>query len=310
MGAAPRVAVLVPCLDEAGTVGRVVQAFRAALPQAQVHVFDNGSSDATASAAARAGARVQRVALRGKGHVVRRMLADVEADWYLLVDGDDTYDAASAPGLLAAAQEGRHDMLVARRIADQGAWPPGHAWGNRALSGFLAWLFGRSCGDVLSGYRVLSRRYARSFPAHSHGFEIETELTVHALELGMEIAEIPTPYRGRPAGSRSKLRTSRDGLRILATMLRLFAAERPLACFGGLAALLGVAAVLLALPLLPTWLATGRVPRFPTAILATGLMLLAGLSFFSGLVLAALARGRRERKMLAYLRERAPDDAG
>ena len=303
----PRIAVLVPCYNEAVTVAKVVQDFRAALPAASIHVFDNNSKDDTALIARREGAQVQSVTLQGKGHVVRRLFADVEADYYVLVDGDDTYDAASAQKLVDHCREGRYDMVVAVRHATaDAAYRSGHAWGNKMLTGFLSWLFGRACQDILSGYRVFSRRFAKSFPVLSEGFEIETELTVHALELKMPVGEVDTPYGERPEGSFSKLSTYKDGWRILRTMIRLFSAERPLTFFSLIAALLVIVSTVLAVPLLTTYLQTGLVPRFPTAILATGLMVLAALSFFAGLILDTVTRGRRELKMLAYLRERAP----
>lgn len=305
----PRIAVLVPCYNEAITVAKVIADFRAALPDAEICVFDNNSKDDTAAIARAHGARVQSVGLQGKGHVVRRLFADVEADLYVLVDGDDTYHAASAPALVRHAREGRYDMVVAVRHATDvaAAYRFGHAWGNRMLTGFLAWLFGRPCKDILSGYRVFSRRYVKSFPVLSEGFEIETEFTVHALELKMAVGEFDTPYGERPEGSVSKLSTYKDGWRILRTMIRLFNAERPLAFYSTLAAALAVIANAIALPLLLTYLDTGLVPRFPTAILATGLMVLAAMSFVAGLVLDTVTRGRRELKMLAYLREAAPE---
>ena len=305
--AAPRIAVLVPCYNEAITVAKVIADFRAALPDAEICVFDNNSKDDTAAIARQHGARVQHVGLQGKGHVVRRLFADVEAELYVLVDGDDTYHAASAPALVRHAREGCYDMVVAvRQAQDAAAYRRGHAWGNRMLTGFLSWLFGRPCKDILSGYRVFSRRFVKSFPVLSEGFEIETELTVHALELKMAVGELDTPYGERPEGSVSKLSTYKDGWRILRTMIRLFNAERPLAFYTTVAAILAVVANAIALPLLFTYLDTGLVPRFPTAILATGMMVLAAMSFVAGLVLDTVTRGRRELKMLAYLREAAP----
>lgn len=310
MSGQPTVAVLVPCYNEAATIAGVVAGFRAALPQATVWVFDNNSSDGTAEVARGAGARVVRVGLQGKGNVVRRMFADIDADAYVMVDGDGTYDAASAPRLLEGVLGQGADMVVATRHAvDQGAYRRGHAFGNRLLTGFLARLFGRPCRDILSGYRAFSRRYAKSFPALSEGFETETELTVHALELRMAVLEVDTPYYERPQGSHSKLSTWRDGWRILRTMLRLFAAERPLLFHGLAALLLGLAALALGVPVVLEWLRTGLVPRFPTAILATGLMLMATLSFYTGLILDTVTRGRRELRMLAYLSQQAPGRA-
>ena len=305
--AARRVAVVIPCYNEAIAIGTVVADFRAALPQAAIHVFDNNSRDGTAAVAAVAGAVVHRVAMQGKGHVVRRMFADVEADAYVMVDGDDTYAAACAPAMLERLFADRLDMVVAVREPVHGeVHRRGHAFGNAMLSGFLSGLFGRSCTDILSGYRAFSRRFAKSFPVLSSGFEIETELTVHALELRLPVAEVATPFKQRPEGSMSKLSTFRDGWRILGTMLRLFSAERPLLFYGVAAVLLASLSVLLAIPLVITYLHTGLVPRFPTAILATGLMLLAALSFLAGLVLDTVTRGRREMRLLAYLAQEAP----
>lgn len=298
----PRIAVLVPCFNEAVTVRKVVEDFTAALPDAVVYVFDNNSRDDTAQLARDAGAQVRRVSLQGKGHVVRRMFADVEADAYIMVDGDDTYHAPSAPALLRELLEGHHDTVVGVREASvEAAYRSGHAWGNRMLTGFLSWLFGRNCRDILTGYRAFSRRFVKSFPVLTGGFDIETELTVHALELKMSVGEVVTPYKERPAGSFSKLSTYKDGFRILRTMLRLFSAERPLSFFGSIAAALALVAVVLGVPVIETFLETGLVPRFPTAILATGLMILAALSGFAGLILDTVTRGRRETKMLAYL---------
>ena len=305
--AARRVAVVIPCYNEAIAIGTVVADFRAALPQAAIHVFDNNSRDGTAAVAAVAGAVVHRVAMQGKGHVVRRMFADVEADAYVMVDGDDTYAAACAPAMLERLFADRLDMVVAVREPVHGeVHRRGHAFGNAMLSGFLSGLFGRSCTDILSGYRAFSRRFAKSFPVLSSGFEIETELTVHALELRLPVAEVATPFKQRPEGSMSKLSTFRDGWRILSTMLRLFSAERPLLFYSVAAVLLASLSVLLAIPLVITYLHTGLVPRFPTAILATGLMLLAALSFLAGLVLDTVTRGRREMRLLAYLAQEAP----
>lgn len=308
MGQSPRIAVLVPCYNEAITVAKVVADFRAALPDAEVCVFDNNSRDDTASIARAAGARVQHVGLQGKGHVVRRLFADIEADIYVMVDGDDTYHAASAPALVQCLREGHHDMVVAVRHHEAAeAYRAGHVWGNRMLTGFLSWLFGRPCQDILSGYRAFSRRFAKSFPVLTAGFEIETELTVHALELKMSVGEVDTPYKERPEGSFSKLSTYKDGFRILKTMLRLFSAERPLAFFGGIAVLMALAGGILGIPVILEFLHSGLVPRFPTAILSTGLMILAALSGFAGLILDTVTRGRRELKMLAYLQHRAAE---
>src|SRR5579885_1233964 len=302
-----RIAVLIPCHNEAVTIAKVVGDFRAALPQATIHVFDNNSRDATTAVATDAGAVVRHVSLQGKGNVVRRMFADVEADVYLLVDGDDTYDAASAPALVERLCREQLDMVVGVRAArNAAAYRPGHAFGNRLLTGFLSRLFGRTCNDILSGYRAFSRRFVKSFPVFSRGFEIETELTVHALEMSMPVGEVETAYKERPARSTSKLKTYRDGARILLTILRLYSIERPLQFYGGIAATLAVAAIVLVVPIFRTYLETGLVPRFPTAILATGMMILAALSFFAGLILATVTRGRQEGKALSYLQQLPP----
>ncbi|GAB3753923.1 glycosyltransferase [Lysobacter olei] len=306
----PRVAILVPCFNEAVTIGRVIAEFRHTLPQAEIFVGDNNSTDDTAQLAHESGARVSRVVLQGKGNVVRRQFADIEADVYVLVDGDATYSAACAPKLVQAVLQGS-DMVVGIRQANQdNAYRPGHAWGNRALTGFLSWLFGRPCRDILSGYRAFSRRYVKSFPAEASGFEIETELTVHALELRVPVAEVTTPYGERPEGSASKLNTWRDGFRILRTMLKLFSTERPIAFYGSVAGLLATSSVALGIPLLLTYLQTGLVPRIPTAILAASLMTLSVLSLLAGIILHAVAKGRREIKALAYLRVPSPTACG
>jgi glycosyltransferase involved in cell wall biosynthesis len=302
---APRIAVLVPCREEAQAIAKVVADFRAHLPQAQVHVFDNNSHDDTSAIAQAAGAQVHRVALPGKGNVARRMFADVEADVYVMVDGDDTYDATAAPALVARLLDEELDMVVGARVEennkDPAVYRPGHRLGNRVLTGALRLLFGSGFDDLLSGYRVFSRRYVKSFPAHASGFEIETELAVHALQLRMPVAEIATAYGARPEGSESKLRTYRDGVRILTTILRLFKAEKPLLFFSIGGALALVLALILGAPLIVTYLQTGLVPRFPTAILCAALVLLSALSVMCGLVLDTVTRGRIEAKHIAYL---------
>jgi glycosyltransferase involved in cell wall biosynthesis len=302
-----RLAVLVPCFNEEEAIARVVADFRAELPSAAIYVYDNNSTDRTAEAARAAGAVVRRETHQGKGIVVRRMFADVEADIYVLVDGDATYDASCVHTMIARLIEERLDMVVAARVGmDPGAYRPGHRAGNRLLSGFFASVFNAGFTDILSGYRVFSRRFVKSFPALSRGFEIETELSVHALELNLAIGEVPTPYYARPKGSVSKLSTWRDGLRILATMLALYRSERPLTFFFALGVVLGAASVVLAIPIFVTYLEHGIVPRIPTAILSTGLMLLAFLSVVAGLVLDTVTRGRREMKLIAYLQQRPP----
>lgn len=296
------IAVLIPCYNEAATVAGVVEGFRRALPEAHIHVFDNGSTDGTAEAARLAGAHVTREAHRGKGNVVRRMFADIDADLYVMADGDGTYDAAAARGMVRKLLEDRLDMVVGcRREIFLDAGRAGHALGNRLFNSLYRSLFGREFTDIFSGFRVFSRRFAKSFPAVSGGFEIETEMSVHASQLRLPVAEMETDYGTRPEGSPSKLGTVRDGFRILRTFLMLLKETRPFAFFATLALAFAGAAVLLALPLLFTWLETGLVPRFPTAILATGLMLLAFLMLASGLILDSLARSRIESKRLLYL---------
>lgn len=300
---AHRLAVILPCFNEEAAIAAVVRDFRAALPQAVVYVYDNNSRDNTVALARAAGAVVRHETRQGKGHVVRRMFADVEADIYVLADGDGTYDAAGAPAMVAKLIDERLDMVVGSRLTtyEGEAFRRGHRFGNDLLTGFLGLCFGRTFTDILSGYRVFSRRYVKSFPALSTGFETETELSVHALELRMPIAEVVTPYKTRPAGSTSKLRTYRDGFRILMMILNLFKEERPLAFFSIIAAILGLAAVALAYPVFMTYIETGLVPRFPTAILSTGLMILASLSLAGGFILDTVTHGRQEMKRLAYL---------
>jgi glycosyltransferase involved in cell wall biosynthesis len=297
-----RIAVLVPCHNEAVAIPKVVADFHAALPDATVYVYDNNSIDGTVAAARAAGAMVRRETLQGKGHVVRRMFADVEADIYLLVDGDDTYDAAAAPTMLYRLLEDGLDMVIGTRVTDiQAAYRPGHRLGNRVLTGMVAAIFGNRVTDMLSGYRVFSRRFVKSFPALSTGFETETEFTVHALELRMAIGEVPTSYRDRPAGSASKLRTYTDGLRILRTIVILVKEERPLQFFSLCGLVLLLLGIGLGIPVVVEFLATGLVPRLPSAVLATGLVLLSFLSLAAGLILDSVTRGRKEIKRLAYL---------
>jgi glycosyltransferase involved in cell wall biosynthesis len=304
-----RIAVLVPCYNEEKSIAKVITDFRAALPHAPVYIYDNNSTDDTVEVAARAGAVVRRESHQGKGHVVRRMFTDVEADIYVLVDGDATYDAASVRSMIERLLEDRLDMVVAARVdREHTAYRPGHRTGNRLLTSFVTFLFGRAFSDTLSGYRVFSRRFVKSFPVLSGGFEIETELTVHALELELPVAEVETPYFSRAVGSASKLNTWRDGFRILWTIIRLCRSERPFQFFSSVAAVLAIASVILVIPLIATFLEQGIVPRLPTAVLSTGLMLAAALSFMSGLILDTVTRGRRELKLLAYLAHRAAGD--
>jgi glycosyltransferase involved in cell wall biosynthesis len=303
------VAVLVPCYNEERAIAKVVGDFRAALPGATVYVYDNNSTDGTVEAAQAAGAVVRRETHQGKGHVVRRMFNDIEADIYVLVDGDATYDASSAPPMIARLVSDRLDMVVATRVdRDDKAYRRGHRAGNRLLTGFITHIFGRAFTDILSGYRVFSRRFVKSFPILSGGFEIETELTVHALELELPVGEVATPYYSRPSGSSSKLSTWQDGFRILWTVLKLYRAERPLALFGSAGIALALIAIGLAVPVFITYVQQGLVPRLPTAVLSTGLMLVAFLSIACGLILDTVTRGRREAKLIAYLALRAPGE--
>ena len=302
-----RVAVLVPCYNEEAAIKMVVQDFRAALPSAEIYVYDNNSHDGTADVARAAGAIVRKESLQGKGNVVRRMFADVEADVFLLVDGDNTYDASSAERMISLLLEERLDMVNGRRVTSiEAAYRRGHRFGNRLLTQIVAAIFGNRIRDMLSGYRAFSRRFVKSFPAMARGFEIETELTVHALELRMPLAEIDTPYKDRPVGSISKLRTVRDGFRILWMIGLLIKEERPMQFFSFIFCVLATTSVLMSIPLAETYIETGLVPRFPTAILATGTMLLAFLSLFCGLVLDTVTLSRREAKRMHYLEIPAP----
>ncbi len=303
-----RIAVLLPCYNEEAAIASTVAGFRAALPGARIYVYDNNSADRTREVAAAAGAIVRSERMQGKGHVVRRMFADIEADIYVMADGDATYDASAAPALVGKLLDERLDMVVGARLpAPEGeAYRRGHMLGNRIFTGLLSSLFGRSFSDIFSGYRVFSRRFVKSFPALSRGFETETEISVHALELAMPVAEVETAYGARPEGSHSKLSTYGDGWRILKTILHLYRIERPVLFYGSFALFLAALAVVLAVPLAITFFETGLVPRFPTAILATGLMILAFLSFFTGLVLDTVVRGRREMRRLHYLSLPAP----
>jgi len=303
----PRVAVLLPCYNEQAAIGVTVAAFRAALPDAAIYVYDNNSSDRTVEVAKAAGAIVRHEPQQGKGRVVRRMFADVDADVYVMADGDATYDAAAAPAMVARLLDEKLDMVVGARASEiEEAYRRGHRTGNLLLTGLLAWVFGRSFSDILSGYRIFSRRFVKSFPILSTGFEIETEISVHALELRMPVAEVTTRYGARPEGSVSKLSTYRDGFRILNTILTLCRIERPVMFFGAIGALLAMLAVILATPLIVTYAQTGLVPRLPTAVLVTGLMILASLCLFTGLILDTVVRGRREVRRLAYLAFAAP----
>ena len=303
----PTIAVLLPCYNEEAAIGQTVRDFRAALPGATIYVYDNNSRDGTIEVARAAGAVVRSERTQGKGAVVRRMFADVDADVYVMADGDATYDAASAGKLVERLIGEQLDMVVGARLSQaESAYRRGHVLGNKLLTGMLAQLFGRSFTDILSGYRVFSRRFVKSYPALSTGFEIETDISVHALELRMPVGEVETPYFERPEGSTSKLSTYRDGWRITRTILSLYRIERPLLFFGAVAALFALLAVVLSIPLVVTYWHTGLVPRMPTAVLVTGLMILAALNVFAGLILDTVVRGRREVRRLAYLAHSAP----
>jgi len=298
----PRIAVLLPCYNEEAAIAQTIAGFRAALPTATIYVYDNNSKDRTIEVARAAGAVVRSERMQGKGNVVRRMFADVDADIYVMADGDATYDAEAAPQLVQRLVDEQLDMVVGSRVTQHdAAYRRGHVMGNKLLTGMLAKLFGRSFTDILSGYRIFSRRFVKSFPVLSGGFEIETEISVHALELRMPVGEVETRYFARPEGSASKLSTYSDGFRILNTIVTLYRIERPLLFFGAIGGLLALLALMLGIPLAITYYHTHLVPRLPTAIMATGLIILAALCFFAGLILDTVVRGRREVRRLAYL---------
>ena len=303
----PRIAVLLPCYNEEAAIAQTIAGFRAALPSAMIYVYDNNSKDRTVEVARAAGAVVRSERMQGKGNVVRRMFADVDADIYVMADGDATYDAEAAPQLVRRLIDEQLDMVVGSRVTQHdAAYRRGHVMGNKLLTGMLAKLFGRSFTDILSGYSVFSRRFVKSFPVLSGGFEIETEISVHALELRMPVGEVETRYFARPEGSASKLSTYSDGFRILNTIVTLYRIERPLLFFGAIGGLLALLALMLGIPLAITYYHTHLVPRLPTAIMATGLIILAALCFFAGLILDTVVRGRREVRRLAYLGHPAP----
>jgi glycosyltransferase involved in cell wall biosynthesis len=303
----PKIAVIIPCYNEEVAIAKVVADFRIHLPAAAIYVYDNNSRDRTVEVARAAGAIVRSEPLQGKGNVVRRMFADVDADFYIMVDGDATYDAAVAPALLQCLIDNNLDMVNGARVTKiQAAYRPGHVLGNKLLTGLVASIFGARFKDMLSGYRVFSRRFVKSFPALSAGFEIETELTVHALQLRMPVGEVDTVYLDRPAGSTSKLSTFKDGFKILLLIMHLVKNEIPLYFFGGIAAIITLAAMVLGVPVVTEFIETGLVPRFPTAILAASMMIVAGVSLVCGLILNTVTKGRIEAKRLAYLSYRAP----
>ncbi|MEM5515467.1 glycosyltransferase [Henriciella sp. AS95] len=303
-----RIAVVLPCHNEAATIASVIENFRRALPSAAIYVFDNNSTDGTADIARRAGAIVRTEMRQGKGHVVRRMFADVEADIYVMADGDGTYDASLAPTLIELMKRNHVDMVVGTRAdVTKDAGRGGHAFGNKIFNSLFSAMFGRQFTDIFSGYRVFSRRFAKSFPAVSGGFEIETEMSVHSCQLGIPTLERPTPYGIRPEDSDSKLRTFRDGFRILGMFLMLAKETRPAAFFGMIGLVLTLLAVGLSVPLVFTYLETGLVPRVPTAILSVGLVLVATVTAVCGLILDSLARSRVEAKRSVFLSYPAGD---
>ena len=305
--AQPRIAVLLPCYNEEAAIEATIAGFRAALPGAIIYVYDNNSRDRTREIAVAAGAVVRAEAQQGKGHVVRRMFADVDADIYVMADGDLTYDPRAAPAMVDLLVADQLDMVVGtRRHDEKHAYRGGHVLGNRLFTGLLSGLFGRSFSDIFSGYRVFSRRFVKSFPVLSSGFEIETEISVHALELRMPVGEVETAYAARPEGSESKLSTFGDGWRILKTIVTLYRIERPVLFYGSIGAFLLALAIVLSVPLVITYLNTGLVPRFPTAILVTGMVVIAVLCSFAGLILDTVTRGRREVRRLAYLSLSSP----
>src|SRR5580700_5744112 len=303
-----KIAVIIPCFNEAHSIAEVVHGFKSVLPSARIYVFDNNSTDETVAIASAAGALIRRETLQGKGNVVRRMFADVDADAYVMADGDATYDPGYAAEMVNRLFEERLDMVVGTRVASHvDAYRLGHQFGNRLLTFAVANLFGERFSDMLSGYRVFSRRFVKSFPAMSSGFEIETELSIHALELRLPVAEVATPYRIRVSGSTSKLRTYVDGLKIVRLIVVLYKNERPFQFFSAIAGAFIAVALTLGIPLIITFIKTGLVLRQPTAILATGFVLLSALSFVSGLILDTVTRGRREMRRLAYLALPPPD---
>ena len=303
----PRIAVLIPCYNEAAAIEGVVKDFAEALPSASIYVYDNNSTDDTKARAARAGAIVRIETFQGKGNVIRRMFADIEAEAYVLVDGDGTYDAASAAVMVDTLLSNSLDMVNGARVPVSSlAFRPGHVFGNRLLTGTVAAIFGDRLKDMLSGYRVFSRRFVKSFPALASGFETETELTVHALELRLPIAEVQTPYRDRPPGSHSKLNTFRDGFRILRTIVYLVKEERPMQFFSLVALVLFATSLILGWPVIATFIETGLVPRLPTAVLAVGTTILSAVSFIAGLILDTVTLSRREIKRLHYLGLQGP----
>ncbi len=296
------IAILIPCWNEAVSIEKVVEGFRTVLPTAEIYVFDNNSTDETVLNAKKSGAIVFSVPFQGKGHVVRRMFADIDADVYVLVDGDATYDPLTVTEMLSIFENDKLDMVVGRRVTNSdAAYRRGHRLGNFLLTKFVAYLFGNLFKDMLSGYRIFSRRFVKSFPAISNGFEIETELTIHALDLKMGVREIDTPYLTREVGSSSKLRTYYDGMRILLIIFKLFRQLRPKIFYGLIGAGFLLGSLILSVPLFITYIQYGVVPRFPTAILVTGMMIISCLSFICGILLSSMSISRRQMRYLTYL---------
>jgi glycosyltransferase involved in cell wall biosynthesis len=305
----PNIAVLIPCFNEEATIQAVIQGFRRFLPEATIYVYDNNSTDNTAAIASESGAVVRQERYQGKGNVMRRMFADIEADVYLLTDGDLTYDMSAANVLIQTLISKNADMVVGVRVeSNESAYRPGHRFGNRLFTKTVALLFGEALTDILSGYRAMSRRFVKSFPASSSGFETETELSIHALDLRLATVEVPLPYGERPIGSASKLRTYRDGMRILMTIIMMYRALHPFQFYGVIALCLFILALALGVPLVITYLETGLVPRFPTAILAAGIIQIGFLSLACGLVIEAISSTRRELKRMRYLDLPSPDN--
>jgi glycosyltransferase involved in cell wall biosynthesis len=293
---------MIPCLNEEMTITQVIDDFRAALPHARIVVCDNASTDSTAEVARAAGADVIHESMPGKGNAIRRLFSDIEADIYVMVDGDATYEASLAPTLVGHLLDHRLDMVCGKREASaDSVYRKGHLFGNKMFTGLVAGVFGQRFDDILTGYRVFSRRFVKSFPILSEGFEIETELTIHALELNMPVAELPSKYIDRPEGSNSKLNTISDGLKISKLIIKLIKDERPMTFFGWLFLAFALFSIILSFPLAITYLETGLVPRLPTAILSSVSMLLSFLFLACGFILDSVTRSRRERKRIAYL---------
>lgn len=301
------IAILIPCYNEEHAIAKVIKGFQSSLPSATIYVYDNNCTDKTPEIASQAGAIIRCETRQGKGHVVRRMFADIEADVYIMVDGDGTYDATYAPLMVETLLAGPCDMVTAIRDFKYSAtYEKTNTYGTKALAFIVNKIFGGEIQDMFSGYRAFSRRFVKSFPMVSTGFEIETELTIHALELQMRTAEIEAPYFDREPGSRSKLRAFRDGFKVLFMIIRFIKEERPVQLFASLGAISALLSIGLGIPLVMTYLNTGLVPRIPTAILSSALMLLGFLGLIIGFILSAVTTARRETKRLSYLKVPPP----